>query len=91
MKILFCLFALLAAALARPQGNLPFYEEGVQIGSRIAFLTPYETVVDSGVIPLVNQLENIDFAQNVDLQRFLVGLDGPVSSGIQRSVDEALS
>lgn len=91
MKILFCLFALFAAVLARPQGDLPFYEEGIQIGSRIAFVAPYETIADSGVIPLVNQLENIDFAQNVDLQRFLVGVDGQVASTVQRSVDEALA
>ena len=64
MKILFCLFAVFAAVLARPQSGLPFYNEGLQIASRFAFLDPYERIVDFGVIPLVNQMENIDFDQH---------------------------
>lgn len=90
MKILFFLCALFVAVLARPQ-NLPFYQEGVQIGSRIQFLAPYETVIDAGVIPLVNVQEDIPFGQNVDLQGFLTGLDGAVAANLQRSVGEALS
>ncbi|XP_019530983.1 uncharacterized protein LOC109402726 isoform X2 [Aedes albopictus] len=90
MKILVCLFALLVAVLARPQ-NLPFYQEGLQIGSRIQFLAPHDTVLDYGVVPLVNVLEDIPYTENVDLTRFLTGLDAPVASNLQRSVGEALS
>uniref|UniRef100_A0A182QAT4 Uncharacterized protein n=1 Tax=Anopheles farauti TaxID=69004 RepID=A0A182QAT4_9DIPT len=93
MKVILCLFAVLAVALAKPQYNAEqLWSETLQIAQQKGYIRPDETLLEFQVAPIVNQLENVPGNQPVQLNQILTPLDAPqVYPYVQRSVDENLA
>lgn len=93
MKVVICLFAVLAVAAARPQELGPqFWPETLGIAQQKQFVRPYERILEIKPAPLVNEIENVPYNQPVSVQQIVFGIDQPaVYPTLQRSVDESLA
>ncbi|KFB45226.1 hypothetical protein ZHAS_00013061 [Anopheles sinensis] len=93
MKVVLCLFALLAVALARPQSEgYQFWPETLARAQQLQFVLPNEKLLDFQVAPLVNQRENVPYNVPVQVNQIVVPLDEPaVYQPLQRNVDELLT
>uniref|UniRef100_A0A182Y3I3 Uncharacterized protein n=1 Tax=Anopheles stephensi TaxID=30069 RepID=A0A182Y3I3_ANOST len=94
MKVVLCLLAVLAVALARPQSyGEQFWPEALQRAQQQRIIRPDEQFVSGlQVAPLVNQLENVPFDQPVSIDQVVVPFEQPqVYAPLQRSVSDNLA